>query len=67
MLLIFLVILLCFLLLIKEIFTENFSYVFQNNFNWLKPYLRSTKNMSYDLRGDPIIIPRHEYIWNNPK
>jgi len=28
-------------------------------------YLRSTKRMSYDLRGDPIIIPRREYIWNN--
>ena len=23
--------------------------------------------MSYDLRGDPIIIPREEYEWNNPE
>jgi hypothetical protein len=26
---------------------------------------RRTKNMSYDLRGDPIIIPQQKYIWNN--
>jgi len=58
MLLIFLFILLCLLLSMNEKFTENFSCVFENNFNWLRPYLRSTRNMSYDLRGDPIIIPR---------
>ena len=27
--------------------------------------MRHTKRMSYDLRGDPIIIPRKEYLWNN--
>ena len=28
--------------------------------------LRHTKNMSYDLRGDPTIIPRMPMVWNNP-
>jgi hypothetical protein len=37
------------------------------DFNWWKPKLRYTKNMSYDLRGDPLIIPPREYIWNNPE
>jgi hypothetical protein len=27
--------------------------------------LRHTKNMSYDLRSDPIQIQRVEYPWNN--
>lgn len=26
---------------------------------------RRTRNMSYDLRGDPIIISQQKYIWNN--
>ncbi len=25
----------------------------------------STRNMSYDLRGDPLIIPPRQFIWNN--
>ena len=41
------------------------------DFDLLKPQMRYTKNMSYDLRGDPtidpIIIPPNEYIWNNPE
>lgn len=28
--------------------------------------LRHTRNMSYDLRGDPLIIPRTNMVWNNP-
>ena len=28
--------------------------------------LRHTRNMSYDLRGDPLIIPRRRMVWNNP-
>ena len=27
--------------------------------------LGNTNNMSYDLRGDPIIITPEEYAWNN--
>jgi len=26
---------------------------------------RRTRNMSYDLRGDPFIIPKQRFIWNN--
>jgi len=29
--------------------------------------LGNTSNMSYDLRGDPLIIPHQEYEWNNPE
>ena len=42
-----------------------FLLFLQNNLTDTFSYLRSTKRMSYDLRGDPIIIPRKEYIWNN--
>jgi hypothetical protein len=27
--------------------------------------MRRTRNMSYDLRGDPIVIQKRQYIWNN--
>jgi hypothetical protein len=27
--------------------------------------LGQTTNMSYDLRGDPLIIPKTPYMWNN--
>jgi hypothetical protein len=32
---------------------------------YFDPYLRSSRNESYDIRGDPIIIPRKWYAWNN--
>lgn len=35
------------------------------NFPWWNTSLGTTSNMSYDLRGDPSIIPRTEFIWNN--
>jgi hypothetical protein len=25
----------------------------------------STRNMSYDIRGDPAIIPKTNFVWNN--
>ncbi len=25
---------------------------------------RYTRNMSYDIRGDPIIIPYRQFVWN---
>lgn len=31
---------------------------------WNNP-TRSTRNMSYDLRGDPLIIPYRYMLWNN--
>ena len=27
--------------------------------------LRDTRNMSYDLRGDPLTIPPQNFVWNN--
>lgn len=36
------------------------------NFPWWNTSLGNTTNMSYDLRGDPLIIPRTPYVWNNP-
>lgn len=35
------------------------------NFPWNNTKLGNTSNMSYDIRGDPIIIPKTDYIWNN--
>ncbi len=32
---------------------------------WWNTSLGNTTNMSYDLRGDPLIIPRTEFVWNN--
>jgi hypothetical protein len=67
------------------VLNQTIPFIFPNNvipifgFDLLKPQLRYTKNMSYDLRGDPIIdpiidptidpiiIPPNEYIWNNPE
>lgn len=36
------------------------------NFPWWNTSLGNTSNMSYDLRGDPLVIPRTNYVWNNP-
>lgn len=35
------------------------------NFPWWNTPLGTTKNMSYDLRGDPLVIPRTQFVWNN--
>ena len=35
------------------------------NFIWNNTRLGNTRNMSYDIRSDPIIIPRTDYVWNN--
>jgi hypothetical protein len=32
---------------------------------WWNTSLGNTTNMSYDLRGDPLIIPRTNFVWNN--
>ena len=29
------------------------------------PFYGQTKNMSYDIRGDPLIIPRQYFTYNN--
>ena len=48
---------------------ENFGgYPFYQSFipmNWYWNSLGTTTNMSYDLRGDPIVIPKNNFIWNN--
>lgn len=49
---------------------ENFGgYQLYQSFipmNWYWNYNSgTTTNMSYDLRGDPIIIPKKNFIWNN--
>lgn len=35
------------------------------NFPWNNMRLGNTNNMSYDLRGDPTIIPKTQFPWNN--
>jgi len=35
------------------------------NLPWGNTSLGNTSSMSYDLRGDPLIIPRTNFIWNN--
>lgn len=35
------------------------------NFPFWNTPLGTTKNMSYDLRGDPLVIPRQTFPWNN--
>ncbi len=60
-----------------ENFYQNFQglngvYPYENIYSpydpWLQyPLLRHTRNMSYDLRQDPLIIPQFQYIWNNPE
>ncbi len=35
------------------------------NLPWWNTSLGNTTNMSYDLRGDPLVIPPTEFVWNN--
>lgn len=35
------------------------------NLPWWNTSLGNTTNMSYDIRGDPLIIPRSNFVWNN--
>jgi len=35
------------------------------NLPWGNTPLGNTTNMSYDLRGDPVEIPKTNFIWNN--
>lgn len=51
--------------------TSDWFYRFFPTFNgytnlpWWNTSLGNTTNMSYDLRGDPLIIPRTDFVWNN--
>lgn len=72
------ILLFCLILSSKETFIrdipilrQTIPYIFPNNvipiLNLPVPTpLRSTRNMSYDIRGDPIIIQPEQYVWNNP-
>lgn len=35
------------------------------NLPWSNTQLGNTTNMSYDLRGDPLIIPKNNFVWLN--
>ena len=35
------------------------------NLPWSNTSLGNTTNMAYDIRGDPLIIPRTNFVWNN--
>ena len=50
-----------------ESFGINKYLQFQDHTNYPFNNMRigNTSNMSYDLRGDPLIIPHEEFIWNN--
>lgn len=41
-----------------------FIYINENEY-FLPIATRSTRNMNYDLRGDPFRINKRNYIWNN--
>ena len=51
--------------------SQNWFYNFFPTFNgytnlpWNNTSLGNTTNMSYDLRGDPLVIPRTNFVWNN--
>jgi len=54
---------------LSENFTnfETTNWFVQNNV-FFQPWwnaTRHTRNMNYDIRGDPVVIPKDEFIWNN--
>jgi hypothetical protein len=56
---------------LKEMFSNLWYYNpfrTHTNFLWWNTQLGSTRNMSYDLRGDVPIYPRFRHFqpWNNP-
>jgi hypothetical protein len=76
--LILLIILIVFIIfkLFESCMSEGFSMynTYQSVFPWWNGYsnfpfnnsrLGNTTNMSYDLRGDPLAIPRTQFPWNN--
>lgn len=49
------------------ILNNTLPFIYPNNIIPILSPLRSTRNMSYDIRGDPIIINPEQYVWNNPE
>ena len=43
----------------------NLPWFEEPRFAWWNTSLGNTKNMSYDLRGDPLVIPKTQFPWNN--
>lgn len=41
------------------------SFNAYTNLPWWNTPLGNTTNMSYDLRSDPLVIPRSNFVWNN--
>jgi len=60
---IILLIIICLMLNIQEYFNSLVYNKIPESIWWNST--RRTRNMSYDLRGDPIIIPEQQYVWNN--
>ena len=74
----FVLILIFVYLSMQNSFVENFGGYYQTfqsfipinrygytNFPWWNTQIGNTKNMSYDLRGDPIVIPKNNFVWMN--
>jgi hypothetical protein len=40
------------------------QYLDHTNFPFWNSRLGQTTNMSYDLRGDPVTIPKYPFMWN---
>jgi|DEB0MinimDraft_6_1074348.scaffolds.fasta_scaffold466552_1 hypothetical protein len=55
-----LIIVILVLLLIRFKSVENFHYLYYN-FGYPSRIYEPTRNMSYNLRGDPVIIPKVYY------
>lgn len=69
MIFVFVLILLLIVIYINRSNFTDFFYIHYldgyTNFPWWNTRFGNTSNMSYDLRGDPLIIPRTNYVWNN--
>jgi len=66
---IIILILVLILFIINEIRIETFNQFRSCNgytcFPFWNTALGNRRNMSYDIRGDPIIIPKTNFVWNN--
>lgn len=65
---IIILILLLILFYIEKDTQENFMIYWSgppiDNMPFNNTRIGQTTNMSYDLRGDPIIIPKYPFMWN---
>ena len=64
----FIIILLIILVIIYTVnMNEYFIPIFNGytNFPFNNTQVGTKTNMSYDIRGEPIIIPHQNFVWNN--